>query len=211
MEGGAGVLRQHDAGETLPPNVLDDVYERDDPGDALGEVAPVAGPGVKIDIYASAEGDPDAVSSVEGQRDEDEDPLQHAHQRQRVEELDLLSVRQRTVERLEVGEEMLQQERADGDDAGERVQPAPEERVAHAGTQRPDPGLYRVRGRMGGCGGRGCCHRRCSSVMPLKPLIDEGGERSATAIGLFRFRKTSVKLFRDDVCDYRLRCARSEE
>ncbi len=68
--------------EALPPDVLDDVEEGDDAGDALGEVHPVAGPGVDVDVAAAADGDEDAVEGVVGERDEDEAPLEDADERQ---------------------------------------------------------------------------------------------------------------------------------
>ena len=94
-EGGAGVLWQADSAEALTPDVLDDVDEGDEAGDALREIHPVAGPGVDVDVGAAAEGDEDAVERVEGERDEDEDPLEDADERQGVEEEDLLGVGER--------------------------------------------------------------------------------------------------------------------
>src|SRR5271170_3681624 len=75
VEGGAGVLGKGDAAEALSPDVLDDVKEGDDAGDALGDVHPVAGPGVDVDADAAAEGDEESVEGVEGEGDEDEGPL----------------------------------------------------------------------------------------------------------------------------------------
>ena len=64
-----------------------------------------------------------------------------AHSRTRtsgqgVEEEDLLGVGEGAVDGLEVGDDVLDEEGADGDDAGERVQLAPEEGVAFAGAER---------------------------------------------------------------------------
>ncbi len=80
------MLGELDAGEALTPDVLDDVRERDEAGDALHDVHPVGGPGVDVDVGAAAEGDPDAVEGVEGERDEDEAPLEDADQREGIEE-----------------------------------------------------------------------------------------------------------------------------
>jgi hypothetical protein len=82
----------------------------------------------------------------DGQKDEG--PLQHAHQGQAVEELDLGSVCRRAFEGLEVREQMLQQEGADGNDAQQRVQLAPEEGGSLAGAQSRDAAAKRVRGRL---------------------------------------------------------------
>jgi hypothetical protein len=59
---------------------------------------------------------------VVGERQKDESPLQHPHQRQAVEELHLRGVGGGAFERLKVGEDVLDQERADGDDAHQRMQ-----------------------------------------------------------------------------------------
>ena len=77
----------------------------------------------------------------DGQKDED--PLQHAHQRQAVEELDLLAVGDGAFERLEVREQVLEQKGADGDDAEQRMQLVPEEGVSLAGAQRLDAAAER--------------------------------------------------------------------
>ena len=137
-EGRAGVFRERGAKEALANHVLDDVGERDNPRDALGDVGPVAGPGVHVHIDAAAEGDPDAVAGVEGERNEDERPLKDADQRQAVEEFDLLRVGEGAIPGFEVGDDVLDEKGADGDNAGERMQAAPEIAVAFAGAQRLD-------------------------------------------------------------------------
>jgi hypothetical protein len=141
------------AGEALTPDVLDDVGEGDEAGDALGEIHPVAGPGVDIYSCPAAEGDEDAVESVEGERDEDEGPLEHADEREGVEELYLQPIRKWPIDGFVVGEDVLDEEGADGDDAGERVQLAPEEGVALAGVEGLDAADFVM-----GCGRRGGCH-----------------------------------------------------
>ena len=152
VEGGAGVLGKRDAAEALAPDVLRDVEERDDSGDALGDVHPVSSPGVYVHVDATAESDEEAVEGVEGERDEDEGPLEHADEGEPIEELDLLGVGEGAVDGLVVGDDVFDEEGADGDDAGERVQPAPEEGVALAGSEGLDSSLdYRV-----GRGGRRC-------------------------------------------------------
>src|SRR5208283_3373338 len=98
------------------------------------------------------------VEGVEGERDEDEGPLEDADQGEGVEQTDLLGVGERAVECLDVGEDVLDQERANGDDAGERVQLAPEEGVAEVWAERLDS----AHGRMRGGGRGGCCHGSCS-------------------------------------------------
>src|SRR5271156_170882 len=122
MEGGAGVLGEGDAAEALSPDVLHDIEKGDDAGDALGDVHPVAGPGVDVDADAATEGDEESVEGVEGEGDEDEGPLEDADEREGVEELDLLGVGEGAVDGLEVGDDVLDQEGADGADTCERVQ-----------------------------------------------------------------------------------------
>lgn len=80
-----------------------------------------------------------------GEGNEDEDPLEHADEREGVEEENLLGVGERAVDGLEVGDDVLDEEGADGDDAGERVELAPEEGVAFAGAE----GLHSTNGRRG--------------------------------------------------------------
>ena len=107
--------------------MLQDVGERDQAGVALGNVHPVPCPGIVDDVGLAAQPDPDAVDGVIEDGQKDEDPLQHAHQRQAVEELDLLAVGSGALERLEVREQVLEQKCADGDDAQQRMQLAPDE------------------------------------------------------------------------------------
>jgi hypothetical protein len=90
---------------------------------------------------------------VEGERDEDEDPLQHADEREAVEELDLLGIGEGAVEGLEVGDDVLDEEGADGDDAGEGVEFAPEVGVAFAGAEGLHSGELRGGRRCWRCGG----------------------------------------------------------
>ena len=89
---------------------------------------------------------------MEGEGDEDECPLEHANEREGVEELDLLGVGEGAVEGLEVGDDVLDEEGADGDDAGEGVQLAPEEGVSFTGAERLHASNRRCGGRCWRCG-----------------------------------------------------------
>ena len=60
---------------------------------------------------------------------EDEGPLEDADERQRVEELDLGAIGGGAFEGLEVREQVLDEKGADGDDAQQRMQLAPDELV----------------------------------------------------------------------------------
>src|SRR5215469_1831001 len=85
-----------------------------------------------------------------GERDKDEGPLENADEGQGVEEEDLLSVGEGAVDGLEVGDDVLDEEGADGDDSGERVELAPEEGVALAGAEGLNSAKLRGRWRCGG-------------------------------------------------------------
>ena len=87
---------------------------------------------------------------MEGEGDEDEGPLEDADERQGVEEEDLLGVGEGAVDGLEVGDDVLDEEGADGDDSGEGVELAPEEGVALAGAEGLHSGLECVGARGGG-------------------------------------------------------------
>jgi len=72
----------------------------------------------------------------DGQKDED--PLQDTHEGKGVEELDLRSVGGRSLEGLEVREQVFQEEGADWDDAEQRVEFSPDKAGPLAGPQRLD-------------------------------------------------------------------------
>ena len=80
------MLGQADAHEALANHMLRDVGEGDQAGVALRDIEPVACPGIVDDIRLAAQPDPDAVAGVIEDGQKDEDPLQHAHHRQAVEE-----------------------------------------------------------------------------------------------------------------------------
>ena len=149
-EGGVvAAAHQVHAAEAHVIEVVQDVEEGDHAGPALRGVQPVAGPGILADVRLAAIPDVEAVERVIEQGQEDEAPLQHANERQAGEELDLVVVGLRALGRLGVGDEVLEQECADGNDAGQRVQPAQQERVALAGAER--------RNSLGNC--RQCLYR----------------------------------------------------
>ena len=129
------MLGEIDAGEALAVEVLGDVGEGDEAGVALGGVHPVAGPGVVDDVGLAAEPDPDAVEGVIEDGQKDEGPLKDADQGEAVEEFDLGSVGEGAFEGLEVGEDVLDEEGADGDYAEQRVEFVPEKGGSLAGAQ----------------------------------------------------------------------------
>jgi len=135
-EGRAGVFGEAHAKEALTEHVLDDVNEGDVAGPALNRVQPVPCPGVIDDVAFAAQGNVDAVEGVVGEGNEDESPLEDADQGQRIEEPDLGGVGGWPFECFKVGEDVLDEEGADGDDAGEGVQLAQQEGIALASAER---------------------------------------------------------------------------
>jgi len=83
-EGSVGMVGKVDAGEALAVEVLRDVGEGDEAGVALGDIEPVAGPGVVDDVRFAAQPDVDAVDPVIEDGQKDEDPLEDADQGQAV-------------------------------------------------------------------------------------------------------------------------------
>ena len=110
------MLRQADPHEALPNHMLRDVAKGDQPRIALGDIQPVPRPGVVDNVRLTAQPNPDTVAGVIEQRQEDEDPLQHPHHRQAVEEPHLRPISGRPFSRLVVREQMFQQKSAEWDD-----------------------------------------------------------------------------------------------
>jgi len=98
----------------------------------------------------AAEGDVETVEGVIGDRQEDEGPLEDADEGESVEEFDLSGVGGGAFEGFKVGDEVFDEECADWDDAGERVQLAEEKGVALAGAEGLDTPNARNGGRCGG-------------------------------------------------------------
>jgi len=71
-----------------------------------------------FDGGAAAQGDPQAVEGVEGERDEDEGPLQHAYLRRELSRPHLMSVGRGPPRASTLERNVLDEERADGDEAG---------------------------------------------------------------------------------------------
>src|SRR5215472_2505856 len=146
-EGLERMRAEHRAAEAQMIGVLNDVSEGYDACPALREVQPVALPRVFADVRVATPPDVDAVEAVVKDRDPYETQLHEKHAGQAVEELNLLAVGDGPFEGFGVGDEMFEKESPDGNDAGERVQAAQEERVTFASPQRrnsrPDAGSGR--------------------------------------------------------------------
>ncbi len=100
---------------------------------------------------------------------------------------DLLGVGEGAVPGFEVGDDVLDEEGADGDDAGERVQAAPEEGVALAGAEGLDPfgGGAEIGGGEGCGGGHECSCLRSRVDVRRELIIPLGGnERQGLGGGL---------------------------
>src|ERR1019366_2223806 len=105
-------------------DVVRDIDEGDNAGPALRGIKPIAGPGIVADIRIAFVPDVQAVDPVIQQRQEDEHPFQHVHEWQAGEELYLIVVGLNALGRFRVGNEVFNQESADGHNAGERMQAA---------------------------------------------------------------------------------------
>lgn len=81
----------------------------------------------------------------------------NANQRKAVEELHLLAVGNRAFQRFEVRKQVLDEERADGNDAEQRVQLTPDEAGALPRTQWLDTAVDHMRG-WGRSRGFDSCH-----------------------------------------------------
>ena len=119
------MVGQIDPAEALAVYVLRDVGEGDEACIALRDVHPIAGPGVVDDVGLAAEPDVDAVDAVIEDGQKDEDPFEYADEGQAVEELDLVAIGDGAFEGFEVGQDVLEEKCADGDDAEERVKLSP--------------------------------------------------------------------------------------
>ncbi len=145
----AGILRQAHAHEALRRNVVCDIRKCDQAGVALRQVHPVPCPRVVHNVRFAAQPDVDAIDRVIQNRQKDKNPLQHAHQRQAVEKLHLLAVGDRPLQRFEVREQVLEEKRADGNDAEQRMQLAPDKTRALPRAQRLNAAADNMRrGRM---------------------------------------------------------------
>ncbi len=148
------MLRELDAHEALADDVLPYIDDGDEAGVSLGGVHPIAGPGVVDDVGLAAEPDPNAVEAVIEDGQEDEDPLEDTDEGKAVEELDLVAIGDGAFEGLEVGEDVLEKEGADGDDPEQRVELAEEEFVSLGGAQGRHAFADGWRdGMLGGCHG----------------------------------------------------------
>src|SRR3954463_9096071 len=127
--------REIDSCKAQVPCMPADVREGDDAGPALQRIQPVASPRIIADVAFAAPPDYQAVSTVKKNGQPDPERFQKDHHRQGTEKLHLVGIRLRAVDGGGIGyEDMLDQERAHGDDSAERVQAAKQEGVALAGA-----------------------------------------------------------------------------
>ena len=116
-------------------NVPADVDEGDQAGPTLRGVHPVAGPRILGDVAFAAEPDVEAVNGVIEERNIDADPLEHLGEGKSGEELDLFGIGMRAIGGEGIGNEMLDQERPDRNDAAQRMQSPEKKGIALSGTQ----------------------------------------------------------------------------
>src|SRR5437016_4079960 len=113
--------------ETQMPDVISHVEERDRTGPALGCIHPIAHPGIVADVGFSAIPDVKAVQSVKRDGNPDKEQLQKEDERKSGKQGDLLGIGRRALRGDEIGKKVLYQKRANGDDAGQGMQPAQKE------------------------------------------------------------------------------------
>src|SRR5882757_170399 len=120
-----------------------DVNKGDGAGPTLSGVHKVSRPGIIAHIGFTAKPDIEPVKRVVQQRDVDSHDLKNWNKRQAGKKFYLRGVGMRAIRGKSIGDEMLKQERANWDDAAQRVQAAQQERMAFTGTNRRDSALDR--------------------------------------------------------------------
>src|SRR5208282_5420219 len=109
-----GMRGQVHAGKAQEVGVLHHKDERDDAGVTLGGVEPVTGPGIAGDIALALIPDIDAVEAVVGDGNPDEEQFEEKDEGQTIQKFYLFAVGGGTFEGFGVGDEMFEQESADG-------------------------------------------------------------------------------------------------
>src|ERR1051326_26951 len=122
MKRGLRVNQQVKSRKPHGVGVPEDVSESDRPSPALRGVPEVASPRVIAHIRFAAKPDVKTVKRMIKDRNVNADCLQHQHKRQPGQKLYLIAVGFPAVGGEGVGDEMLDQERADGDDSAEGMQ-----------------------------------------------------------------------------------------
>src|SRR5271157_511145 len=131
------IVVEIDSGKPHRPGVPHDVSEGDGPGPALRRVHPVASPRISDRISVSAIPDVKPVKGVKRNRQPDPKQFEEEHERKIGQEAHLALVGMRTTDRGRVrDQDVLEEERADRNDPGERVQAAQQEGIPFAGPQR---------------------------------------------------------------------------
>ena len=119
--------------------MVEQVEHEQDPARALERVLPVARVAVPSDVRLRGGGDEPAQHHVERDRQPDPEGLDHDHERQPGEVGDGGVECRGALERARVRVEVLEQEQADRDHAGERVEPLEREIRAIADLHVRDP------------------------------------------------------------------------
>src|SRR5579863_6679172 len=136
---------QVDAGEAHRIGVPHDVDERDATGPALHGVHPVAGPGIRRRIRLAAIPDVETVERVIGDGNPDAEQLEKEDQRKVCQKADLTGVSRGPADRRGVRDQnVLEQECADGDYAGQGMKAAQKKRRSLTSPQRSNPTMRNV-------------------------------------------------------------------
>ena len=121
--------------EAQMPGVPHDVAEGDGAGPALQGEHPVSGPGIVGDVALAPEPDIEAIKRVVQNRQPDPEELEVENKRKAGQQFDLLGVSARAAGGECVGDKVLNQKGAYGNNAAQRMELAEQERMALAGAQ----------------------------------------------------------------------------
>src|SRR4029077_5690008 len=131
------------AGKAHSVGMPDDICESDGAGPALGRIHEVACPGIIAHIGFATKPDIESVQCVIQQRDIYSNNFKNRNKRKSSKKVYLVGISPRAVGGKCVGNKVLKQECANGNNAAQGMQAAQEERVAFTGTNRRDSALDR--------------------------------------------------------------------
>src|SRR5467141_2677270 len=126
-EGRAGICQDMHAAEAQMPGVPDHVEEGDGAGPALRSEHEIAGPGIIRNVAFSAIPNVEAIQRVIENGQPDPEQLQIKDKRKAGEEVDLLGVGSWTAGCKGIRDEVLDEKKADRNNAAERVQATEQE------------------------------------------------------------------------------------
>ena len=168
------------------PGVPDHVEKSDGAGPALRSIHPVSGPGILAKIAVTPIPNIKTVEGVIENGQPDTKQLKTYYEREAAEQFNLFCVSGWASSRKCVGNEMFDEESADGNDTAKRVQTAQPKRISLARTKRSHATFDRHRS----CRTGSCRHRvlLISSSMKAEPFImlwqEKGSQGTMKTIGM---------------------------